>query len=152
MQCSPASCNFSLLGPNILLSILFSFQFWGPDNTQGLNTTAEHTPVAFLSTNDSVEQLHATTIRRAPARRNTTILTMIYVVRMVYSSVGIRWATGWMSEVLGFDSWRGLGIFLFTIVSRTALEPTQPPIQWIPGALSLGVKRQGLWTWTLTSI
>jgi hypothetical protein len=28
-------------------------------------------------------------------------------------------------------------------VSRTALGPTQPPIQWVPGALSLGVKRQG---------
>jgi len=23
-----------------------------------------------------------------------------------------------------------------------ALDPTQPPIQWIPGALSLGIKRQ----------
>jgi hypothetical protein len=25
----------------------------------------------------------------------------------------------------------------------TALGPTQPPIQWVPGALSLGVKRPG---------
>jgi hypothetical protein len=37
----------------------------------------------------------------------------------------------------------GLGIFLFTTVSRTALGPTQPPIQWETGALSLGVKRPG---------
>jgi hypothetical protein len=29
----------------------------------------------------------------------------------------------------------------FTTASRTALEPTQPPIQWVPGDLSLGVKR-----------
>jgi hypothetical protein len=39
------------------------------------------------------------------------------------------WATGWTIGVLGFDSRRGLGIFLFTTVSRTALGPTQPPIQ-----------------------
>jgi hypothetical protein len=26
---------------------------------------------------------------------------------------------------------------------RPALGPTQPPIQWVPGALSLGVKRSG---------
>jgi hypothetical protein len=32
-------------------------------------------------------------------------------------------------EPLGFDSQRGLGIFLFTTASRTALEPIQPPIQ-----------------------
>jgi hypothetical protein len=37
----------------------------------------------------------------------------------------------------------GLGIFLFTTVSRTALGPIQPPIQWVPGGLSLGVKRPG---------
>jgi hypothetical protein len=45
--------------------------------------------------------------------------------------------------VLGFDSRRGLWIFLFTTASRTALGPTQPPIQRVPGALSLGVKRPG---------
>jgi hypothetical protein len=32
---------------------------------------------------------------------------------------------------------------LFTTLSRTALEPTQPLIQRVPGALSLGVKRPG---------
>jgi hypothetical protein len=50
---------------------------------------------------------------------------------------------GWTIGFLGFDFRRGLGIFLFTTVSRTALGPTQPPIQWEPGAISLGVKRPG---------
>jgi hypothetical protein len=53
------------------------------------------------------------------------------------------WATGWTIGVLGFDSRRGLGIFLFTTAYRTALRPTQPPIQWVPGAPFLGVKRPG---------
>jgi hypothetical protein len=35
------------------------------------------------------------------------------------------------------------GIFLFSTASRPALGPTQPTIQWVPGAISLGVKRPG---------
>jgi len=52
-------------------------------------------------------------------------------------------ATGWTIGVLEFDSRQGLGIFLFTTPSRTALGPTQSPIQWVNGALSLGIKRPG---------
>jgi len=37
----------------------------------------------------------------------------------------------------------GLGIFLFDTLSRSALGLTQPPIQWVPEAVSLGVKRPG---------
>jgi hypothetical protein len=33
--------------------------------------------------------------------------------------------------------------FLFSTSSRSALGPTQPPIQRVPGALSPGVKRHG---------
>jgi hypothetical protein len=46
---------------------------------------------------------------------------------------------GW----LRFESWWGLGIFLFDTMSRPALGLTQPPIQWVPGALSLEVKWLG---------
>jgi hypothetical protein len=48
-----------------------------------------------------------------------------------------------MIGVLGFNSWWELEIFLFTTTSRMALEPAQPPIQWVPGAVSLGVKQLG---------
>jgi hypothetical protein len=46
-------------------------------------------------------------------------------------------------RVREFDFLRGLWIFLFTTASRKTLEPTQPPIQWVPGALSLGVMQPG---------
>jgi hypothetical protein len=42
-----------------------------------------------------------------------------------------------------FESRYGLGFFFFFTVSRPALGPTQPPIQWITEAVSLGVKRPG---------
>jgi hypothetical protein len=32
---------------------------------------------------------------------------------------------------------------IFSESSRPALRPTQPPIQWVPWALSLGIKRPG---------
>jgi hypothetical protein len=54
-----------------------------------------------------------------------------------------RLTTGWTIGWLWFESRWGLGIFHFDTVSRPALGPKQPPIQWVPGALSLGVKRLG---------
>jgi hypothetical protein len=46
--------------------------------------------------------------------------------------------TGVAVRVLG-----GSKDFLFSASSRPALGPTQPPIRWVLGALSPGVKRQG---------
>jgi hypothetical protein len=37
----------------------------------------------------------------------------------------------------------GAGNFSFTAVSGPAMGPTQSPTQWVPGDLSLGVKRSG---------
>jgi hypothetical protein len=59
-----------------------------------------------------------------------------------YSGAGIAegaWATGWM--IGGSSPGRGCE-FLFT-ASRPAQSPTQPPSQWVPGALFLSVKRPG---------
>jgi len=57
-------------------------------------------------------------------------------------------------ELVGFALNRGPNLrtfyqlcFLFTTASRTALGPTQPPIQWVPGG-----KAAGAWSWPLTSI
>jgi hypothetical protein len=50
-------------------------------------------------------------------------------------------ALGYGLDDRGFESRQGMGIFLFTTASRLALGPTQPPIQWVSGALSPGVKR-----------
>jgi hypothetical protein len=56
-----------------------------------------------------------------------------FPTKILYTSMGVR----------GLNSQRGLRIILFSTASRPALEPTQPPIQWKPEALSLGVKRPG---------
>jgi len=49
-------------------------------------------------------------------------------------------ALGYGLDDRGFESRQRPGIS-FTTASRTVLEPTQPPIQCVPGPLSLGVKR-----------
>jgi len=46
----------------------------------------------------------------------------------------------WTIGVLGFDSRRGLGIFIFTTGSKTAPGPIYHPIQRAQGALPLGGK------------
>jgi hypothetical protein len=71
---------------------------------------------------------------------HNVILNINPIIFGIWTNVLI---SGWTVEVLGLDSRRGLGIFLFTTASRTALGPTEPPIQGIKGALSLGVERPG---------
>jgi len=45
---------------------------------------------------------------------------------------------------LGFEFRRGLRISLFDPMSRPALGPTHPPIQWLPVAFTPVIKRPGL--------
>jgi hypothetical protein len=63
--------------------------------------------------------------------------------KKVFTNCTLVFLIGWTIGVLGFDFRWGPGIFLLTTASRTALGPTQPPIQRLLGTLSLGVKRPG---------
>jgi hypothetical protein len=54
--------------------------------------------------------------------------------------------------VLGFDSRRGLGIFLFTTAFRTALWPTQASYRMGTSVSFLEDKAAGAWSWPFTSI
>jgi hypothetical protein len=58
---------------------------------------------------------------------------MYYIIRI--AQLLYRQAMGWTAR---FESWQGQEIFPFSIASRPALGPAQSPIQWVPGALSLG--------------
>jgi hypothetical protein len=60
--------------------------------------------------------------------------------RSLDSSVGI--ATGTRAGRSEFDSRHGK-IFLYSTASRPALEPIEPRIQWVLGAISSEVKRPG---------
>jgi hypothetical protein len=49
--------------------------------------------------------------------------------------------TGWTTGRSRFDPRQGQRIFPLACVSRPALGPTQPTVQWVPGVLSPGLKR-----------
>jgi hypothetical protein len=68
--------------------------------------------------------------------------THLMLINYMKGPVVVQWySVGLKTGCSGFDSRQWLGIFLFTTASRTALWPTELPIQWVPGALSLGIKR-----------
>jgi hypothetical protein len=50
-------------------------------------------------------------------------------------------ATGYELEGRSFDSRQGQVILLCSTAYRPVLGPTQPPVQWVLGAVSPGVKR-----------
>jgi hypothetical protein len=57
--------------------------------------------------------------------------------------MGIATGYGLRAGRPGFNSLQGQGIVLCYTASRPALRLIQPPIQWIPGAVSPGLKRPG---------
>jgi hypothetical protein len=74
------------------------------------------------------------------------LFTAYYKVYNIYTSNKSRGdsvRTVSTGRTTGFDSrqWQRRDSFSFTTASRPVLGPTQPPIQWIRGALSPEVKR-----------
>jgi hypothetical protein len=70
------------------------------------------------------------------------IITNIYYYYLqILAGIAQWYSVGLRAGLPTVRARQGLRIFLFTTASRPALEPTQPPIQWVPVALSLGVKR-----------
>jgi hypothetical protein len=55
---------------------------------------------------------------------------------------GVAQCNVWIQTRPVFDPRQRQRMFPLTSVSRPALRPTQPPVQWVPGALSLGGKEQ----------
>jgi hypothetical protein len=61
------------------------------------------------------------------------------IIKSRNSSFGIT--TGYRLDSHGLNPDRGK-IFLFSVMSRLTLEPTQPPVQWAVRAFSLVVKQK----------
>jgi hypothetical protein len=69
------------------------------------------------------------------------IILNTFFARINLTSYRDLWYSVWLRTGRpGFDPLQRQRIFPLTPAPRTALGPTQPPVQWVPGALSPGVK------------
>jgi hypothetical protein len=59
-------------------------------------------------------------------------------------------ATGWTTGIR-FPAGAMMGFLLFATATRPALGPTQPLIQWVPGACHRAGKGAGAWHWSFVS-
>lgn len=64
-------------------------------------------------------------------RKLYTQIFKIYAFHQILQGAGIV-QSSWTSQESWFDSWQSL----FSKVSRPAVEPIQPPNQWVPEILS----------------
>jgi hypothetical protein len=97
--------------------------------------------VANLPTDAISLYLRSFTFRKSCLQRRNTMLANL-ISRSIFTGVGITQSVLRRAGRPGFDS-RQRNIIFFSPASRPTLGPNQPPIQWVPGALSPGVKRLG---------
>jgi hypothetical protein len=67
----------------------------------------------------------------------------IIIIIIKRTGIAIRYSDEAQIGWPGFDSRLGQETFRYSSTSRQAPGPTQPPIQWVPGALAPGIKRPG---------
>jgi hypothetical protein len=72
-----------------------------------------------------------------------TYIAVYQHISPCYSIVGIVTSYGLDDQGVRVRVPCGVNNLLYSMSSRPALGSTQPPIQWVPGALSLGVKQPG---------
>jgi hypothetical protein len=72
---------------------------------------------------------------------NVNLTSILRELINIYNKLVLR--NGYGLDDRGMEVRVPVGQRIFSTSSRPALGPTQPPIQWVPGALSLGVKRLG---------
>jgi len=88
----------------------------------------------LINSTDTMRHGHINYTNRTNRQQSITIHKAINDSQDTSISISTRLGTG----RAGFDSRQGQGFFLF---ATTALGPKEPPIQWVPGATSLQVKR-----------
>jgi hypothetical protein len=73
---------------------------------------------------------------------HSCMYSWLFRLSCIPSNEGSRYSDGLWGGRPVFDS-RQCKILLFSTASKRTLGLTQPPIQWVPGTLSAGLKRQG---------
>jgi hypothetical protein len=74
-------------------------------------------------------------------------LNIIRISSLFETGAGLaQWYSArlWAGWSWGFESRQEMWNFLFITASRPYLGPSQPPIQWVLGSLSMGMKRSEL--------
>jgi hypothetical protein len=95
--------------------------------------------IPLITTKDRQETLYSSTC--FTCEKETKKATTCKIVGSRDGVFGI--ATGYGLDDRGIGVRVPVGSRIFSTSSRPAVGPTKPLIQWVPGALSAGVKRQG---------